>query len=217
MESGKVEAVRLARLGELAEVLPGFSTGAALEHDPAGTHQVVLSRHLTPGLPYSYRDVDEFRIMPKRDTRRYELRPGDVLFMSRGTRNVASRIVSVPTTTIAPVSFYILRPGPDLNAGYLTWYLNQPVAERELMQIRTGAGTPLVQRAAFVEFAIPLPDAKTQQRLAELGELMANERQLINRLVDAVSQEHAFSSQHLAQTLIARSREADGAGDSDRV
>jgi len=56
--------MELRTIGDVAEVLPGFSTGAAVEHDPAGTHQLVQIRHLVVGLPYRYRDEDAFRIAP---------------------------------------------------------------------------------------------------------------------------------------------------------
>jgi hypothetical protein len=212
---GRTSAVRLSRLGELAEVLPGFSTGGTIEHDPAGTHQVVLSRHLTPGLPYHYRDQDEWRIDPKRSASRYELRPGDVLFMSRGTRNVASPIAWVPSPTIAPVSFYVLRPREEIEPGYLAWYLGQPGAQRELTQIRTGAGTPLVQRSAFSELLVPLPDVATQRQIAELGELMARERLLLERLAAAAGRAHDLTSNHLARSLLATAREVAGHNDAD--
>ena len=80
--------MRLAAIGDIAEVRPGLSTGGRLEHDAAGSHQVVLSRHLVPGQSYLYSSGDIFRINPGRDARKYEVRVGDVLFMSRGTRNV---------------------------------------------------------------------------------------------------------------------------------
>jgi hypothetical protein len=196
--------VRFARLVDLVDVLPGFSTGGTIEHDPVGTHQVVLSRHLTPGLPYHYKDEDRLRINPQRDASRYELRSGDVLFMSRGTRNVASPIASVPDRTIAPVSFYVLRPRGNVHPGYLAWHLSQPAAQRELAQIRTGAGTPLVQRAAFAELRVPIPDAITQQRIAELGELMARERVLLHRLAAATVRVQDHTSDRLASILLAK-------------
>src|SRR5690349_12735412 len=136
---GSLSRAELFPLGELAEVLPGISTGARMDHSSAGTHQIILSRHLVPGLPYHYESSDEFRIQPGRDPKKYEVRGGDVLLMSRGTRNLASWIESVPEQTVAPVSFYIIRPMQLLDASYLTWFMNQPTAQRAIGDIRTGA------------------------------------------------------------------------------
>ena len=214
MKPGRTDAVRLARLGDLVDILPGFSTGGALTHEPGGTHQVVLSRHLTPGLPYTYADGDRFTIHPKRDAQRYTLQRGDVLFMSRGARNVAARVADVPPATIVPVSFYILRPRADLSPGYLMWYLNQPVAQRDLSQIRTGAGTPIVQREAFADLRVPLPDVATQGRIAALSEMMAREQILLEQRARAAARAHAATSEYLARSLLDCAHTEDGEADA---
>ncbi len=182
MKTGRTEAVNLRRLGDVAEVLPGFSTGTAVEHDAAGTHQLVQIRHLKAGMPYRYRKEDAFRIDPGRSVERFLLRPGDVLFMSRGTRNVASWLEAIPEATLAATSFYVLRPGPKIDPGYLTWYVNQPGMQRKVAEIRTGAGAPIVQRHALRELEIPIPPLEEQQRIGALGVLIAREQALLLEL-----------------------------------
>lgn len=210
-------AVEMRRLADVVEVLPGYSTGSALAHDVDGTHQVVMSKHLQPGLPYSYSDEDAFRITPissstarasvelrPRNISRYEVQPGDVLFMSRGVRNLATRIESVPAQSIAPVSFFILRPQHQerLEATYLMWYLNTSTAQNEIANIRTGALTPIVQRSVFQDIPIPIPDMATQQRIGALGELMAREQLLQEQLAHAVVREHSATNSAIAHQLL---------------
>jgi hypothetical protein len=210
MMPGRTKQVAIAGLADLAEVLPGISTGTRLEHSPAGSHQLVLSRHLVPGLPYRYHAGDEFRIDPGRNARRYELRVGDVLFMSRGTRNVASWIESVPDPTVAPVAFYILRPRSGMDAGYLTWFLNQAGAQRAIADIRTGAGTPIVQRGPFMQLSVPVPDLDTQRTIAAIAAAMARERLTLIQLAAATSRLHDLTSDRIARDLFARAESDDG-------
>lgn len=205
-----MQHVAVKPIGELAEVLPGLSTGTRLEHTPAGTHQVVQSRHLMAGLPYCYTAADEFRITPGREAGRYEVHAGDILFMSRGSRNVASWIESIPEPTVAPVSFYILRPKAGVNAGYLTWFLNQPGAQRSIGDIRTGAGTPIVQRAPFTQMLVPLPDIETQRTIAGIGAAMAQERETLLRLATTTARLHEATAEHIARSLFERSENHDG-------
>jgi hypothetical protein len=220
----------IRRLGDFAEILPGYSTGKALVHDPDGTHQVVLSKHLTPGLPYSYSAADAFRIRPSsvggrmspepqwRNIARYELRRGDVLFMSRGTRNVATVIERVPGLSVAPVSFFIIRlREPDLLSGnespdpaYLTWYLNAPKAQNEIANIRTGAGTPIVQRSAFSDLEVPLPNVAAQRQIGALGESMVRETILHDALRNALDRGHDAASAAIAHRLFAISNHSAG-------
>src|SRR2546426_8797163 len=97
--AGRTEGARVLRLAECAEVLPGFSVRGRMEHDAGGTHQLVLTRHLIEGVPYVYEAKHELRIVPGRETGRYEVRAGDVVFMSRGSRNLAWSIAEVPKPT----------------------------------------------------------------------------------------------------------------------
>ena len=199
--TGRADATRVLALHECAQVLPGFSIAGRLQHDPKGTHQVVITRHLADGVPYSYDASNELRIVPRRDTAPYEVHRGDVLFMSRGTQNRAWVVAEVPDPTIAPVSFYILRPGESLDGGYLAWYLNQAPAQGAIGQLRTGAGTPLVQRDAFQLLNVVLPPLDVQREIAALGVLLARERDLRQRLADATGRAHVALGANIIETL----------------
>jgi hypothetical protein len=188
-------------LGQCAEVLPGFSIAGRLEHDPEGTHQVLVTRHLRNGVPYRFEPRDELRIVPGRETAKYEVRAGDVVFMSRGTRNLAWVIEAVRAPTIVPVSFYILRLGAEVEARYLAWYLNQGPAQAAIDQTRTGAGTPIVQRAAFERLEVVVPPLEVQRGIADLAELQARERELCSRLVETTDRMHAATGRRIIENL----------------
>jgi len=188
-------------LEHCAEVLPGFSVHGRLQHDPTGTHQVVITRHLSDGVPYEYESSHALRIVPGRATETYEVRVDDVLFMSRGTQNRAWVVVHVPQPTIAPVSFYIIRPQEGLDGGYLAWYLNQAPAQGAIAQMRTGAGTPLVQRDAFRTLEVVVPTLEVQHEIAGLGVLFARERTLRKDLADATERAHAALGTNIITTL----------------
>jgi hypothetical protein len=198
---GRADATRVLALQECAEVLPGFSVPGRLQHHPGGTHQVVLTRHLTDGAPYVYDPTHELRIVPRRDTAQYEVHGGDVLFMSRGTHNRAWVVEQVPEPTIAPVSFYVLRPRAGLDGSYLAWYLNQAPAQGAIGQLRTGAGTPLVQREAFQTLKVVLPPLDVQREIATLGVLLARERDLRRNLADATRRAHTALGANIIETL----------------
>ena len=198
---GKTNANRTLSLTECAEVLPGFSIAGRMEHNPEGTHQVMVTRHLRDGVPYRFEARDELRIVPRRDTARYEVRGGDAVFMSRGTRNLAWAMADVPEPTIVPVSFYILRPRADVEPRYLAWYLNQRPAQAAIDQIRTGAGTPIVQRAAFERLEVVVPRLEVQRGIADLAELQARERDLCARLSHATDRMQAVTGRRIIEKL----------------
>ena len=57
-------SVQMTRIADCAEVLPGYALKARAEHEPEGTHQVILGKHLTEGLSYRYSHEHELRITP---------------------------------------------------------------------------------------------------------------------------------------------------------
>jgi hypothetical protein len=162
---------------------------------------VLITKHLKDGVSYEYREEDALRITPQRATIRYEVHAGDVVFMSRGSRNLAWAIARVPEPTIVPVSFYILRPGAEVDGRYLAWYLNQTPAQASIDQARTGAGTPIVQRQSFERVEVVMPPLATQWTIAELAQLQARERALRGQLGAATELLRSATSRQIIKRL----------------
>jgi hypothetical protein len=181
---------QLTRLSAVADILPGYSVKGRVVHDPTGSIQIVMGRHLRNNTAYHYADEDELRIQPPRKTAPYRVGPGDVLFTARGKTNHATLLAQVPEQTIASSTFYIVRARTGLEPAYLAWALNQPAAQAAIAQVRTGAGVAIVQRRAFTQIVIPVPDRETQQHIGRLAELMGRERQLLQRLSDETARHH---------------------------
>lgn len=174
---------QIVRIMDCAEVLPGFSTQGALRNEPEGTWQVVTGRHLNWGEPYVYRDDDRLQIVSERDLSRYVLTRGDILYMSRGGNTYPVLIESVPEQTVAPATFFILTPRPNVVPEYLVWCLEQAPTEALITALRTGAGSPTIPRKGFMEIPIPLPDMATQHRIGDLWRLQHRERKLQQQLL----------------------------------
>jgi hypothetical protein len=178
------------RLIEAADITPGFSTPGAIQHEPDGRFLVIQPKHIDEsGRPVSFGPShDTWMDLPDRAAG-YCVSPGDVLFMSRGEKNRAARIDQCLSNAVPTVAFFILRPRAELvDAGYLAWFLNQAPTQAAISQVRTGAGTPMVQRALFEDLTIPLPPMAKQRKVAELSELQHREHDLMDRLASAVSQ-----------------------------
>nr|VFJ47071.1 MAG: Type I restriction modification DNA specificity domain-containing protein [Candidatus Kentron sp. DK] len=187
-----------ARIGECVDVLPGYALKSCARHDPAGSHQVILGKHLPAlGIGYRYHPKHELRITPKGKTVNYLVKTGDILFVSRGARNQAVLVEAAPERTIASATFYLLRTRGDVDGAYLAWFLNQTIAQDRIRQVRTGAGTPIVQRHAFADIVIPLPPPDIQRTIARLGACMARERILRQTLMECTAQLHTLIGRRL--------------------
>jgi len=194
-------SAQIKRIAECAEVLPGYALKARAEHEPEGAYQVVMAKHLPDCMSYRYMDEHELRMTPTGSPENYRVHKGDVLFISRGARNCAALVESVPERTIASSTFYILRAYPEVDPAYLVWCLNQSPIQSQIGQIRTGAGTPIVQRNVLGDIQIPIPPLEEQKRLAELGVLMTKELKLRKRLVEATEVYHRVLGQKIITEL----------------
>ncbi len=180
------------KIKDIAEVLPGFSTKGAIKNEPGGTHQVIMARHLTKDKPHKYIEEHHLRITPERNVDKYTLHPGDILFMSRGSKNLAYLLESFPEPAIAPSTFYILKPQEGVVPGYLSWCINQIAIQVQLNELRTGAGAPMIPRQGFMDVWIPLPDLENQKKFAELAALLSEEYSLRKNILEETEKLHTI-------------------------
>ena len=176
------------RLIEVADITPGFSTPGAIQHEPGGRFLVIQPKHIhETGRSVSFDSShDTWMDLPERAAG-YCVKAGDVLFMSRGEKNRAARIDQTVPNAVPTVAFFVLRPRVDyLDSSYLAWFLNQAPTQAAISQVRTGAGTPMVQRALFEDLPIPLPSWGWQLQIAKLSKLQHREHELMEQLESAV-------------------------------
>nr|VFK57754.1 MAG: Type I restriction modification DNA specificity domain-containing protein [Candidatus Kentron sp. TC] len=198
-------------IGDCVEVLPGYSFKTHAKHEPSGSHQVILGKHLlapsppTPG--YRYYPEHELRFTPKGKMDNYLVKAGDVLLVSRGVRNQAVLVKSVPKKTIASATFYLLRARDGVDSAYLAWFLNQTPTQSRIREVRTGAGTPIIQRKLFMDIVIPLPSYEDQRKIARIGEYMAKERILREALMERTLELHRSIGRQLIRDLASISGE----------
>ncbi|PLY12641.1 MAG: hypothetical protein C0631_16485 [Sedimenticola sp.] len=174
---------KILKISEAALVEPGFSTKGAVVDQPEGTHQVIMGKHLTAGEPYHYEDSHRLRIVPHRKVEKYLLNPGDILFTAKGALNNPVILERLPEKTLAPSTFFILKPRKNIDPYYLFWCICQPPFQAQINEIRTQSVSPMVPRKQFDELTIPIPDFETQKKIAHLGKLQQRERELRGELL----------------------------------
>ena len=132
---------------------------------------------------------------------RHLLKPGDVLFASKGSRNFAAvyELRNIPAA--ASTSFFVLRIREDFKnkvlPEYLSWFINQPVSLKFLQGNAIGTSIPSISKSVLSELEILLPAIKKQKAILEIDELQKNEksiRQMIDSLREQKVQQQIFNS-----------------------
>lgn len=167
------------KLMEVAEVHAGYLNREPIRAEENGAYCLIQARDVVPGV-VRCSDVPIIHFEPDPSPRDRQLRDGDVVFMTRGTRNYAAVLIGVPERTLAAASFFVVRVlRADLDSIYLAWYLNRPQVQRYFEQ-NSGRGVhmPVVRRSVLEQLDIPLPSMATQKRIADLFHLMQEEQDL---------------------------------------
>ena len=172
-----------AVLKRLAKIQIGYQPRCRIEPDPKGVCQIIQIRDLDEqgGL----RTGGFCRITPEASNHaRYQVNQGDVLFLSRGNRNVATPVGAKLHNTIAAGYFFILKlDSKTILPEYLAWYINSPPAQQFIQNVaRRGTYTPVVPKSALEDLEVDIPSLRTQQTIVALDKLATKERSLLQKL-----------------------------------
>ena len=130
------------------------------------------------------------------------LQPGDVLFVSRGTRFYAVCVDEPPGPAVCSPHFFHLRvkPSSGMLPAFLAWQINQPPFQRQLWQAAEGSSQLSIRRPVLEALSIGVPGLPDQQRIVALAELARQERQVLHQLIR--NREHQLEA--LAEKLASK-------------
>ena len=173
------------KLKEIAKIQSGYISRGKIEPREDGTHFLLQARDLdTERLTYKADTL--VRFSPDLSRKDWVLKPDDVLFMARGTRNYSVLINNIPERALAAACFFIVRVSSDqVLPYYLCWYLNQALVNHYLGR-HSGRGVhmPVVRRSVLESIDIPIPSLEVQSKIAKLDVLLQKELELIDKLAE---------------------------------
>lgn len=172
------------RLADACTIQTGYTARGRLEPASAGGALVIQLRDIS----------SDGCIDPERLTRvqlddladRYFVRPGDVVFRSRGEHNTAFALderFQEPAVAVLPL--IVLRPNPNVvTPAYLAWAINQPPAQRYFDAEAQGTNIRMIQRSSLDDLELDIPDIETQKKIVAVDALAERERQLSQRAAE---------------------------------
>ncbi len=195
----------MIELGSIAKIRSGVTLRGrdAKRSDPAGSCRMIRIADLSDDGELTAAEFHRFE--PAESIRPdHFLKPGDVLFPNRGTRNTALAFTLPDTNLIVGAQFFVIQPDPArLDPAYLSWCLRSEPAARYFHTCRRGTLVQTLQKSSLRHFLLPLPPLPTQHRIVEIDRLALHERKLSEalqrkqRLLLQTSL-HRFADQHSA-------------------
>lgn len=122
-------------------------------------------------------------------TVKHLLRPGDVLFAAKGTKNFAAWYESLPTgqagknlPAVASTSFFVIRLQDNFSnkvlPEFLAWFINHPTSQKFLKERAIGTSIVSISKSVLEELEISIPDLPTQKAILKISQLRNTERKL---------------------------------------
>lgn len=172
---------------DVCEVMSGYPFRARVISEPERDVAVLQVRDVEDR---AWTTPDRLIWQSNRDGRfdKYLLAPGDVLFQSRGTRNLAVELPELVPATPAYGIYYLRHRPESIIPAYLTWCLNHPRTQRAIREIARGSTVEFVAKADLANVNIPVPALDSQRQVLELVALRARERELAERLAQSLDQ-----------------------------
>lgn len=167
------------KLEAIADVRSGYPFRSRIDPNPDGTIQVIQMRNLIYK-EIDFRDVVKIK-MSSLD-RRHLLKPGDILFQSRGmSKNFNFVLVTeeIGKEAVADSSLTVISLKSDkVNPAYLVWYLNHPIVQHQINRLAVGTVLLMVRTSALKKLKIKLPTLAKQELIGKIDRLSKREQQL---------------------------------------
>ena len=144
---------------------------------------------LTGGVQASQRMA--FGDAPSRARRR--VRSGDILISTvRTYLKAIAPVEDAPDDLIASTGFCVVRPGPDVDSGFLGWVAQSEPFVNEVVARSVGVSYPAINASELVTISVPLPPLDVQRRIARflddktarIDALVEKKRALLDRLAE---------------------------------
>ena len=163
------------RIGEVCTIQTGYTARGRLQ---SATHGGLLAIQLGDFSQDGHIVPDRLtRVDFDGNTEKFLVGPGDVLFRSRGEKNIAvsldDRFVE---QAVAVLPIYILRPQTDvIQPEYLAWIINQVPSQRYFDRVASTTTIRMMPRSSLESLEIQVPSLELQRKITALDALSERE------------------------------------------
>lgn len=183
------DAAMKTRLGELAHIRAGHPFRGAVEAVDRGSVAVVQMKDILPGGKIDWSSAVRTELAGRKEPD--WLKPGDLLFVARGSRYYAVCVDQpLGAAVCGPHLFHVtVRDADQAWPDFLAWQIGQGPVQRQLLQAASGSLHLSVTRQALQGLEISLPPIRTQRLISDLASMAARERALLTALIHNREQE----------------------------
>lgn len=180
------------RLSELISIKAGYPFRGAVKEAKGGGVYVIQAKDISALGELIVESAVETELTGKRDAD--WLQAGDVLFISKGQRNIACYIEQDwPNFTCSP-NLFILRPNSKwknkLNMQFVAWQLNQAPAQNYFKKTAEGSNQISIRKQTLADLEVGVPSLDKQNVIAKLYQDSVTEYNALQALIENREQQN---------------------------
>lgn len=178
--------VQEVKLSEIAIISVGYQARGRVEQFSAGDYSIIRPQDFDNNGNLNLNAIVPFLPSSKIDPSKSLVTINDVLVQARGVNHNAYIIRQELENTVASNSFYIVRlkKNAKILPGFLSWWLNQSVAQAFFEQESGVSTIPFISKSTLANTFIQVPPMEIQDRISNLVELRQKEQELSEKLSD---------------------------------
>ena len=181
-----VRSSKFVTLSELVVIQAGYPFRGAIQSIPTGRVRAVQAKDISELGVLCCDDLIVTELSGKREAD--WLKQGDILFIAKGAKHVASFVDrDLERTTCAP-SLFLLHIKPQwldlVDPLFITWQLNQMPLQQYFQRSAEGSMQISIRKPVLAAAPIALPDLQTQRTIAKLYSASLKENELLYKLIN---------------------------------
>ena len=171
------------KLQELASISAGHPIRGAVDRLSPGDVALLQIRDVDPDVGIDWTKV--LRVDPPGKRKPNYLLPGDIVFTSRGVRNLAVALNDVPAPAICAPNLFVVRLDPSCEClpEYIAWFMNQRPAQDYFLRSATGTNILNIRREVIEQLVVIVPSLNKQRAIVEFAAGARIEREKLSGLI----------------------------------
>lgn len=178
-----VTALKYISLVDIADIRAGYPFRGAIDALDRGDVGAIQMRNVDEVIGVDWSAVTRVKLPSQRSADL--LVPGDLIFTTRGRRNFALALDSIPCKAVCSPHFFVIRVFDETHImpSFLAWQINQRSCQDYLQQAATGSHILNITRGAIEALPLALPSLAIQSALMAVVDTAQHERRILNELI----------------------------------
>jgi hypothetical protein len=174
-------------LGNIASVQAGYSFRTRIESMISGAVAVIQMKDLTSANRVC---CDELvRVDMEIPKGHHLLKPGDLIFRSRGLTTSSALLVDDPGDAVLAAPLLRIRlTGKRILPEYLNWFISQPPAQSYLTSCAEGTALKMISKQSLENLEVFIPPITRQRLIVEMAFLAEEEQSILKKLAEKRNQ-----------------------------